>query len=111
MTFFLPHALLQKRSNSDKASRVFVYIDQEISDQIKAINDSIKQQLSPKRWRWSVKVTVKIGRLDRETSLFPDKKSWCYLLPIKAEVRKKLAIKEGDLVWIHIDLMDYYKIL
>lgn len=49
MTFFLPQALLQKRSNSDKASRVFVYINQEVSDQIKAINNSIKQQLGPKR--------------------------------------------------------------
>lgn len=37
----------------------------------------------------SVKVSAKIGRSELETSIFPDKKSGCYFLPVKAEIRKK----------------------
>jgi hypothetical protein len=41
-----------------------------------------------------VKVQVMVGFIIRETSIFPDKKSGSYLLPIKASIRKELHIEE-----------------
>lgn len=78
-----------KRSESDKASRYFFTIPVDSSKQIQSIMSNF-----PRKGRWSVRVKARIWRLDRETSIFPDKKSWCYLLPIKADVRKKLELKE-----------------
>lgn len=46
-----------------------------------------------KRGFGSLKVTVTIGKTSWKTSIFPDKKTGTYLLPLKAEVRKKENIK------------------
>ncbi|ARN80633.1 DUF1905 domain-containing protein [Methylocystis bryophila] len=43
----------------------------------------------------SVKVTAAIGGSEWRTSLFPDKKTGRYLLPIKADVRKKEHLEDG----------------
>jgi len=32
----------------------------------------------------------------RETSIFPESKAGCYILPIKKEVRQELTLHEGD---------------
>lgn len=52
----------------------------------------------------SIPVTVTIGKTVWTTSIFPDKKSGCYLLPIKAVVRKKEEILAGDEVTLKIKL-------
>jgi hypothetical protein len=44
----------------------------------------------------SLKVSVTIGETTWKTSIFPDKKAKSYLLPLKADVRKKENIHEGD---------------
>lgn len=44
----------------------------------------------------SIPVEVKIGGMSWKTSLFPESKSGCYILPIKSGVRKKERIEEGD---------------
>jgi Domain of unknown function (DUF1905) len=46
----------------------------------------------------SVRVRASIGATHWKTSLFPDKKSGCYFLPVKAAVRVAQAIKPDDLV-------------
>jgi hypothetical protein len=51
-----------------------------------------------KRGWGSLPVNVTIGKTTWKTSIFPDKKADSYLLPLKAEVRKKEIIKEGDSV-------------
>jgi len=43
----------------------------------------------------AVKVTAAIGGSEWRTSLFPDKKTGRYLLPIKAEVRKRENLADG----------------
>lgn len=48
----------------------------------------------------SVYVKVRIGQTDWETSLFPSKQAEGWLLPIKAAVRKKERIAEGDMVTV-----------
>ena len=52
----------------------------------------------------SLPVKVTVGTTRWETSIFPDKKSGSYLLPLKAEVRKKEGIKDGNNVIFEIQL-------
>lgn len=44
----------------------------------------------------SLPVEVTIGRTTWKTSIFPDSKSGTFILPIKAMVRKKEEVYEGD---------------
>jgi hypothetical protein len=44
----------------------------------------------------SLPVLVTIGKTKWKTSIFPEKKTGEYLLPLKAEVRKKEGIMSGD---------------
>jgi len=53
----------------------------------------------------SLRVEVSIGHTSWKTSIFPDKKSGTYLLPLKADVRKKEGIKEGDTVKLTLDVL------
>ena len=48
----------------------------------------------------SVSVEVTIGSSCWRTSVFPDKESRCFVLPIKAAIRKAEAIAAGDTVAI-----------
>jgi Domain of unknown function (DUF1905) len=44
----------------------------------------------------SVRVTATIGETIWQTSLFPNKQQGGYMLPLKADVRKKEGVQEGD---------------
>lgn len=44
----------------------------------------------------SLPVSVTTGKTTWETSIFPDKQSGSYLLPLKAQVRKKEGIYDDD---------------
>jgi Domain of unknown function (DUF1905) len=54
----------------------------------------------------SVRVKVSIGETRWSTSIFPDSKTGTYLLPVKAEVRKRegLAVGETAEVTLSIDV-------
>ena len=59
----------------------------------------IKEKFGKSRRGWgSIPVTVTIGKTSWKTSIFPDRKSNAYLLPLKADVRKKEEISQGDTV-------------
>jgi Domain of unknown function (DUF1905) len=65
----------------------------------KTQSDDIRLFAFDKKSAWgSVRVNAKIGRTQWKTSLFPDTKAGAYLLPIKAEVRKKEKIGVGSAV-------------
>jgi Domain of unknown function (DUF1905) len=53
----------------------------------------------------SLPVEVTIGKTVWKTSIFPDKRVGSYLLPLKAQVRRKEDIEEGDLVKFSIVLL------
>ncbi len=61
----------------------------------------IKERCGKKKKGWgSVPVFATIGKTTWQTSLFPDKKSDGYLMPINAEVRKKEKIvAQTMIVW------------
>ena len=50
----------------------------------------------------SLPVSVSIGKTTWQTSIFPDRKSGTYLLPVKADVRRKEGIEEGDTVGVSL---------
>lgn len=53
----------------------------------------------------SLPVEVTIGQTFWNTSIFPDKYSGSYLLPLKAQVRKREDIEVGDVVSCSIVLL------
>jgi Domain of unknown function (DUF1905) len=52
----------------------------------------------------SVRIKARIGGSSWKTSLFPDKKTKSYLLPVKADVRKAEGLIDGKLVAVTLEL-------
>ena len=46
----------------------------------------------------SLGIEVEIDEVQWKTSLFPDKKSDSYLLPLKSQIRKRLGVQAGDTI-------------
>lgn len=71
----------------------------------KDISEDIKSSFGDRARGWgSLPVEVTIGSITWRTSIFPDKKEGAYILPLKAEVRKKENIKEGDTISLLLEL-------
>ena len=65
----------------------------------------IKKTFGGRKRGWgSLPVEVTIGKTSWQTSIFPDKKTQSYLLPLKAEVRKKEGITDGDIIVLKIEI-------
>lgn len=92
--------LWQWSDGKEKASWFFLTIEKETGEKIRAL-----MSLEPRRWWGSVRVRAKIGYVSQETSIFPDTKSSCYLLPVKASVRKELNLGAGDNVSVELELL------
>ena len=79
------------------AAWYFVTLPTELADEIKFYQE--------KRVGFgTVRVNVLIGKTQWQTSLFPDKASSSYLLPIKLAIRKKENINIGDMVDIILNI-------
>ncbi len=77
----------------------FVTVPPEIGFEVRATT----QGVTPK---WGmVKTRVTIGDVSFETSIFPEKKTGSYDLPLKAEIRKKCRLKAGDLLRIELQIL------
>ena len=76
----------------------FVSVPVKIAKQIKSLYAGLE------RGWGSFPVVVTIGTTTWKTSIFPDKKTGTFLLPIKAEVRKKENISVGKTVSIAISV-------
>ncbi|WP_417433756.1 DUF1905 domain-containing protein [Hoeflea sp.] len=50
----------------------------------------------------SIRVRARIGETSWATSLFPDKATGSYFLPVKADVRRRAAIAAGDRVSVEL---------
>lgn len=59
----------------------------------------IRKQFGAHAKGWgSLPVFVTIGKTSWDTSIFPDKKSGSYLLPLKAKIRKAEGIEDNSVV-------------
>lgn len=52
----------------------------------------------------SVRVTATVGATTWRTSVFPDAGSGSYLLPVKAEVRRRERLADGDAVRVAVEI-------
>ncbi len=76
----------------------FVSLPIEIS---KEIRDNLKWQ--EEGWG-RMKVMASIDQLEWSTAIWFDTKANTYLLPVKAEIRKKASVESGDLIVITVSL-------
>lgn len=76
----------------------FVTVPQDVSEDIKKMFHD-----RAKAWG-SLPVRVRVGETVWNTSLFPDKKLGAYLLPLKAEVRKKESISLDQTVRLLVEV-------
>lgn len=66
----------------------------------------IKERFGAKQRGWgSLPVLVTIGKTSWNTSIFPDSKEGGYILPLKAIVRKKENLYEGDKVTVTLSVI------
>jgi hypothetical protein len=69
--------------------------------------DVIKERFAPVSRGWgSLPVVVTCGKSQWKTSIFPDKKSGSYFLPLKADVRKKEGIELDQTIGFQIEIKD-----
>ncbi len=68
-------------------------------------SDVIKKGFVKKAGFGSVPVIVTVGKTIWETSIFPDKRTGTYLLPLKLAVRKREAIVVGEEVSLSIEIV------
>lgn len=84
---------------SGKGSWCFITVPADIS--------GIIRMSVPKRAGFgSVRVIVETQGQQWKTSLFPDTKSGCYLLPVKGDIRKRAAIAIGDDIRIGLSVAE-----
>ena len=74
------------------AAWYFVHTDKKLTTQLR--------DMKSKRGWGSIKVKAKIGKTSWATSLFPNTRDQDYIIAIKAAVRHKEAVDEGDTAMI-----------
>lgn len=66
---------------------------------------AIKEKHGKNARGWgSLPVAVVIGETSWNTSIFPDRRSGTYLLPVKVGVRKKEGLDEGDALKVSLTI-------
>ena len=87
------------RWNGEGGSWHFLTIPEELSAEIRA------QSLLRRGGFGSVRVEVSIGEVSWRTSVFPQK-SGGYILPVKADVRRRADISGGDDVSLTLEILE-----
>lgn len=77
----------------------FVTLPEDESDVIKDLHGRGRRGFG------SVRVEVTVGGSTWKTSIFPDKKAGAYILPLKAEIRRKEMINDHDLISITVKII------
>jgi Domain of unknown function (DUF1905) len=79
----------------------FVQVPAENTEEIRFFSSNI---LAKKRGFGAVKVTAQISDTIWQTSIFPSFKTKQYLLFLKADVRKRAKIVEGNMVEVRLNI-------
>jgi hypothetical protein len=87
-----------KQESADPGSWSFVTLPVEVAEDIR------ERRVEPPRGFGSVRVEVEVGASRWRTSVFPDKGSGSYVLPVKQAVRRAAGIEEGDPVTVTLRL-------
>jgi hypothetical protein len=70
------------------------------------VADEVRARTGGSRPFNSVPVRATIGSTSWKTSMFADRKSGSYLLPVKSHVRDREAVGTGDRVTVTLELFD-----
>jgi hypothetical protein len=81
-------------------SWTFVSLPAAVSDEIRELADG------PRRGFGSLRVRVAVGGSTWTTSIFPDSRRSCYVLPIKRAVRRAEGLGVGDIATVTVGLVD-----
>lgn len=69
------------------------------------VSEDITHSFSDRKRGWgSLRVIVSTGNTSWKTSIFPDKKIGSYLLPLKAEIRKKEKIRANGTIQLLLEI-------
>lgn len=86
------------------ASWVFLNLPVEHAEAVKLAG--LLSFSGPKRGWKLVRVTAEADGVRWHTSLFPDRETGSYILPVKAAVRRKLGVSAGDRITLTLHLRD-----
>lgn len=86
------------------ASWVFLSLPPEYAETVKLAG--FLSLAGPRRGWKLVRVTADADGVRWDTSLFPDKASGSYILPVKASVRRSLGVAAGDRITLTLHLRD-----
>lgn len=101
--FTVTTPLWRWQSATAPAAWFFLTIEGEAADGIRLAAIS-GQWLDGRKGFGSAKVRAMVGDTSWSTSVFPQRESGGWLLPVKAAVRKAEALAEGDAVTVTISL-------
>ena len=93
-----------------KGAWYFLTLPQDAADEVRFFTSH--HMAGPRRGFGSLRVRVTVGAGDEDehhswqTSIFPDKARGSYLLPIKAAIRARYHLQEGDEVSVRLQLID-----
>ena len=76
----------------------FVHVDKKLSGELKEKHGKVKRGFG------SIPVKATIGNTSWKTSIFPDKHSGTYLLPLKAQVRRVEDIFANDTITFTLEI-------
>ena len=82
---------------SDKAAWHFLSLPKDASADIRMLSKGMTNGFG------SLRVAARIGEVRWTTSIFPNAESKSYMLPVKADVRKKAGIAAGDSVSVIVE--------
>lgn len=83
---------------SGDAAWHFVTLPAETSAQLRALSQGIRNAFG------SLRVIARIGATQWRTSVFADTEAGAFLLPVKAEVRRKERLGDGDLIEVSVEI-------
>jgi hypothetical protein len=78
----------------------FVTVPEDISLEIRSATDDLKVGFG------SVRVVATVGSSTWSTSVFPDSKVGCYVLPMKKPVRRKEDLEVGDSLEVDLTIVE-----
>lgn len=70
------------------------------------LSDELRDRSGPPRGFGSIPVEVTVGTSTWRTSVFPEKESGCFVLPIKSAIRKAESIAVDDEVTVHLAVLN-----
>lgn len=103
-TYVVTAKLWLWQSDKAPASWHFLTIEGEAAEAIHALALMRRLENGRRRGWGAMKVHVTIGETAWDTSIFPDKVSGGWLLPVKAAVRKAEELVVGDQIQVSVTL-------